>query len=124
MSNRIFKILPILIFGGIFIFVLLKVDYPNSLTSASAFQLGAFLIPIFLTLTFALNFVIGFLFISAAISLSLTIILLLNALNSLNVVTAVITIIAIYLLVNYLQKIRKNTIFHSFKSRGKLTKKL
>lgn len=95
MPTSFLKILPALIFWGIFIFVIFQVPYPESLTQATFFQILAFFIPLFLALTFTL---------SATISLGIVFLLLLKSLNALNFVSVILIIVAVGLLLSYFKK--------------------
>lgn len=83
------KIFPVLIFVGVFIFVIFYVPYPESLTQASLWQILAFFIPLFLALTFTL---------SAPIALGIVFLALLKALDALNFVSAALVIAVVVLL--------------------------
>ena len=101
--SKLIKIFLPVIFWSIFAYVLLKVDYPDNPTTASAFQILSFFLPLLLALTFSLNI---FLRLSPSLLLSsgLIILLALKALDSLNFVSASLTIIAILLLLSYFKK--------------------
>ncbi len=102
------KVLTVLIFTSIFIYVLFNVPYPNSLTSATVFQLTAFFMPLFLSLTFTTNLFLKSLPSSVFISLGLILLLILQGLDSLNLVTGLLTIIAVYLLLSYFKKAKSH----------------
>lgn len=101
------KIIQALIFWGIFIYVVLQVPYPKSLTQATTFQLLSFFTPLFLALTFTLNLFLNSFFLSASVSLGIIFLLFLKALDTLNFVSAGLTIIAVGLLLSYFGKVRK-----------------
>ena len=98
------------VFWGIFGMVILKVSYPNTLTSANALQLLSFFIPLFLALTFSLNILLNFMPRSIAISFGLIILLILKSLGSLNFVSTILTLVAVFLLFSYFKKRSKLTI--------------
>lgn len=98
MSKIVLKIIPALFFWGIFIFVALKVPYPESLTQANIVQLLAFFVPLFLALSITLNIFF---------SLGLIFLLILQALDSLNIVTGALTAVAAYLLFSYFRTKRR-----------------
>lgn len=52
------KLLPIFLFGIIFIIVITQVTPPTSLSSDSIFQLGLFFIPLLLFFFFSLNLIV------------------------------------------------------------------
>lgn len=89
MPKLFLKIIPALIFWGIWILVIFYVPYPESLTQASLWQILAFFIPLFLALTFTL---------SAPIALGIVFLTLLKALDALNFVSAALIITAVALL--------------------------
>lgn len=89
------KIIPALIFWGIWILVIFYVPYPESLTQASLWQILAFFIPLFLALTFTL---------SAPVALGIVFLTLLKALDTLNFVSAILIIVAVGLLLSYFKR--------------------
>lgn len=101
------KVVQALIFWGIFVYVVLQIPYPESLTGATAFQLLSFFIPLFLTLTFTLNLFLNSSFLSASVSLGIIFLLFLKALDTLNFVSAGLTIIAVVLLLSYFRKAKR-----------------
>ena len=100
----ILKAIPASISWGIFILVIFKVPYPNTLTQANAFQLLAFFVPLFLALTFSFNMVLNFYPHSLSLSFGIIILLVLKALGSLNFVSAILTLLAVFLLFSYFKK--------------------
>jgi len=108
MFNFLLKILPGLISWGIFIFVIIDVPYPNSITSANIIQISSFFLPLFLALIFSLNIFFKKILLSSLISLGLVCVLILKALDSLNLVTVILTTVSIYLLVSYFRKSKKS----------------
>jgi|SRR3989344_5911284 len=100
----IFLLVPVFISWGIFIYVVLKVAYPESLTSANTFQIFSFFSSLFLSLSFTINLIVRFMLKSIIISFGLILLLVLRALNSLNLVSFALTIIAFGLLLSYLKK--------------------
>lgn len=101
MPRIILKIIPALILWGIFIFIVLNVPYPESITQASFVHIALFFISLYLALAFTF---------STLISLGLIILLFLQALDSLNVVTGILTIIAIGLFISYFKKIKRKNL--------------
>ncbi len=104
------KVILVLFFGAIFIFVVLQVPYPETLTQASLIQILAFFIPLFLASVFTLNIFLRNTFSSGSISLGTIFIFILMALDSLNMVTSALTIIAVALLISYFRKIGKRSL--------------
>lgn len=104
------KIIPVLIFWGIFAMVILKVPYPETLSQASLFQLSAFFIPLYLALSLTFNIFLKNIFISGSISLGLVFLLILKALQSLNLVTGILIIVATYLLISYFRKANRKSL--------------
>lgn len=110
------KVIPVLVCWGIFVYALLQIPYPNSLTQATAWQLLSFFIPLFLALTFTLNLFLKFYLSSSSISLGIIFLLFLKALDTLSFVSAGLTIIAVGLLLSYFRKAkRKNKLTISSK---------
>ncbi len=101
--------------------VLVYIPYPESLTSATPFQILIFFIPLFLALTFTLNLFFKFVFSSASISLGIVFLLLLKALDALNFVSAALTIVAVGLLLSYFKKERGKRHLTSVSKISKLT---
>lgn len=116
MLKFILKIIPALFLWGIFIFVVLKIPYPQSLTQANLTQLGLFFIPLYFALTSTLNIFLKNIFISSSISLGLILLLILKALDSINIVTAILIIIMVALLVSYFSKKNKRQNLNPIKS--------
>src|SRR3989344_7793481 len=105
----IFALVPMLISWGIFIYVVLKIPYPETLTSANIFQIFSFFTSLFLSLSFTINLLLHFMFKSIIISFGIILILVLKALNSLNFVSFILTVIAFGLLLSYLKKSKRLT---------------
>ena len=101
MAQLLLKIISALIFWGIFIYVILYVQYPESLTQASVNQLLYFFIPLFLGLTFTINLILKSIISCITISFGIITLLILKALDSLNIATVGLTVIAIGLLFSY-----------------------
>lgn len=97
-------VLPI-IFWSIFAYVVLRVDYPDNITSATFFQLSIFLITLFFALIFTINLFLNLTF-SISITLGMVILLILKSLDSLNFVSAILTIIALWLMCGSLAPIK------------------
>lgn len=104
------KLIPIIFCWGGFIFVIMKVPYPESLTAANFTQLAPFIFFLFLALSLTLNIFLRNIFISGSISLGLIFLLILKALDSFNLVTGSLVTVVMYLLISYFSKIRKRNL--------------
>lgn len=104
MLKLLYKLLPVLIFWGIFAYVILQIPYPNSLTQATPLQLLAFFISLFLAIIFTLNIFLSFFPLSLSLTIALIFLLILKALDSLNLVTGVLILIVVWLLFSYFKK--------------------
>lgn len=124
MFKFLIKIVPILIFWGIFGYVILQVPYPESITQANPQQLLFFFIPLFLAIALTLNTFLKNIFSSLSITLGLIFLLILKALDSLNLVTGILTVISVGLLVSYFRKMNRRgpSINSGFKNLTKLPK--
>lgn len=100
------RIIPAIFFWGTFVFVVLQVPYPETITQASMQQLLAFFVSLILAITLTVNIILKNIYLSASFSLGLIFLLILKALDSLNIVTAILTIIATALLVSYFRKVK------------------
>lgn len=118
---NLLKIIIAFIFWAIFIYVILQVPYPESITQANPIQLLSFFLSLFLAIIFTLNILSKNIFISISISLVLIISLFLKALDSLNLVTVSLIAVPIGLLISYFRKIKQS--FSSSKKKS-LTKGL
>lgn len=98
------KVLPVLFFAGLFVFVVYQITPPASFTSASIFQMGIFFLPLLLFLVFLLNFFLNFFLRSVIFGVGLIILLILKGLDALNPVSFGLTVIAIFLLSRSLRK--------------------
>lgn len=98
------KIIPTLIFGVIFILVILNITPPQTFTTATIFQILLFFIPLLFFLTSALNLVFNFYLKSFVVSLGIILLLVLKALDFINILTIGITILAIVLLIKSFKK--------------------
>lgn len=110
MSYVLTKILPAMLFWGIFIFVIFTVPYPQTLIQAEKSQLFSFFIPLFLGLTFSFNVFFKNLFLSVSVSLGIISLLILKALDTLNTVTTVLVIITSGLLISYFKKTKRSNL--------------
>ena len=99
---------PALVSLAIFIYVILQVPYPDSLTSANAFQIFSFFTSLFLVLSFTINIFLQFTLRSIIISFSLILLLVLQALHSLNIVSFALNLIAFGLLLSYIKKPKRS----------------
>lgn len=104
MFKIIQKIILGLLFWGGFIFVVLNVPYPDSLTQANLNQVIPFFASLFLVLLLTFNIFLKNIFISFSISLGVILFLILQALDSLNLVTGILIIISAGLLISYFKK--------------------
>ena len=102
--------IPALFFWAIFIFVILLIPYPDSITQANFQQLFFFFTTLFCAIIFTLNIFLKNVFLSASIALGLNFVLILKALDSLNLVTGILTIISVGLLVSYFKKIKRRSL--------------
>lgn len=93
------KLIPVFFFAGIFALVLWQIQPPQSLTSATIFQILLFFIPLFLLFTCIINIYFDFFIRSIIIGLGITILLIFKSLEMLNIVSVVLTISAIIFLV-------------------------
>lgn len=118
---NLLKIIIAFIFWAIFIYVILQVPYPESITQTNPIQLLSFFLSLFLAIIFTLNILSKNIFISISISLVLIISLFLKALDSLNLVTVSLIAVPIGLLISYFRKIKQS--FSSSKKKS-LTKGL
>lgn len=100
---KVLKIILPIIFWITFFIVVLKVDYPANITTASIFQLSSFFIPLFLALIFSINIFFN-IFFSICIAFGIIILLILKSLDSLNIVSASLVIIAVLLIASYFKK--------------------
>ncbi len=107
MPKIIFKIIPALIFWGIFIFAIFKVPYPESLAQANLGQMGLFFVPLFLALIFTINIFFRNILCSFSIALGIAFLLILKALDSLNIVTGLLILISVGLLLSYFKRARR-----------------
>jgi hypothetical protein len=98
------KFIPIIFFGGIFIFVVLGIKPPISFTQASFSQILLFFTPLFLFFIFFLNLFFNFFIRSLIISLGLIFILIFKALDLLNFVSILFTTLAIIFLIASFKK--------------------
>ncbi len=102
------KLFPSLLFGGILIYVVLKVPYPETLTQANLIQIISFFGSLCLLMIFFLNFFLKNIFLSSSITLGLIFLLILKALDALNLVTGSLVLIAVGLLASYFLKGRRS----------------
>ncbi len=115
------KSIPVLFYWGIFIFTLLQIPYPQTLTQSDTKQLLLFFIPLSLALIFTFNLFLKNIFLSFSISLGLIFLLILKALDALNSVTSMLILIAVGLLVSYFYKTKRENLTNHSKI-PKLTK--
>lgn len=103
------KVIPVLIFWAIFVYVVLQIPYPENITQADLYQLVLFFIPLYLAFSFTLNIFLKNIFISATIAIGAIFLLVLKALDSLNLVTGILTIVSVVLLISYFRKIKRRS---------------
>lgn len=115
MPKIILKAIFALICWGIFIFVVLNIPYPESLTQANFTQIIPFFASLYLTLVFTVNILFKNILFSASVCLGVIFLLILKALASLNIVTGILIIIATYLLASYFRKARRKGITKQLK---------
>lgn len=101
MRKLLLKFILVLLFWVIFGFVVLYVPYPDSITQASVFQLGAFFISLLLAILFSLHLLLKSWVICSIISVGLVLLLILKALNILTFVTLGLTLLASGFLISY-----------------------
>lgn len=104
------KLIPAIIFWGIFVLVIFKVPYPEIFTEASPQQLLSFFIPLFLALSLTINLFVKNIPASLSISLGIIFLLSLKAVESLNLVTGILILVTVGLLVSYFMKITKRNL--------------
>ena len=102
-----FKFIPAVICWAIFIYVVIQIPYPETITQANFIQLFAFFVPLSLSLALTLNIFLKNIFISTFVSLGIIFSLFLKALDSLNLVTGVLILISVGLFISYFKKIKK-----------------
>lgn len=110
MIKIITKILPIALLWGIFVYVVLQIPYPLSLTQSNILQLFSFFIPLFFALSLTINLFLKNIFSSASIALGLIFLLILKALDSINLVTTTLTVLAAALLISYFRKAKNQSL--------------
>ena len=98
------KIIPALIFWGIFLYVIFQVPYPKTLKEANLIQLLSFFTPLFLALIFTLDLFLRFIFRSILISFTVIILLVLKDLDALGLIASGITLIVLILSLIYFKK--------------------
>lgn len=104
------KIAPGLLFWIIFIVVIFKVPYPESLTQANLIQAISFFTSFYLAIAFSLNIFLKNILLSFSISLGFIFLLILKALDSLNFVTAALILLAIALFISYFRKTKQSNL--------------
>lgn len=110
MQRLIRKLVPVILFWGIFIFVVLQVPYPKSLIQIQIIQLMSFFIPLILALIFTINLFVRNFYLSCSLSLGLVSLLILKALDTLNLVTSALIIVTVGLLISYFRKIKRGSL--------------
>lgn len=116
--SKIFPKIIVLVLWVVFLLIVLKVPYPETITQANLIQLLGFFIPLFIAITFSLNLLIKNILMSASLSLGLVFILIVKSLDTLNMITAVLIISAVTLLLSYF----KDNKGKNLTKRGKIPK--
>lgn len=114
------KIIPALVCWSFFIYTILQVPYPETITQANTYQILLFFATLFFALIFTLNIFLQNIIISVFISLGVIFLLSLKALDSLNIITALLVIFSVGLFTSYFRK-KKRSLTNSSKI-PKLTK--
>lgn len=122
--RKIFILLfPVVFFWGIFIYIVLTVPYPESLTQANLNQIIPLFASLYLAIAITVNVFLKNFLSSLSIALGVILLLVLMALNSLNIVTGILTLISIALLYSYFRKRQKSSLTKHTKM-PKLTKQI
>ncbi len=100
------KLLPILFYGSIWGMVIYFVEPPASWPSATTTQILSFFIPLLLTVTFLINFILNYLPHSFIAALGILLMLVLYAINQLTAITAGIIILITTLLIKIFPRVR------------------
>ncbi len=101
------KILPALVFWGVFAFVVWQLPYPDSLISVNRIQVLLFFIPLYLAIIFSINLLLKNFLSSGSLSLGLIFLLILKALDSFNIVTVALTVLATGLFISYFRNTKR-----------------
>lgn len=109
------KLIPSVIFWGMFGYVLMQIPYPQSFSQASPIQLLYFFASLFLSITFTLNIFLNFILLSSSVTVGIILLLILRAMELLNIVTTIMVLIAVGLLFSYFRKIKKRKLTLSSK---------
>lgn len=110
MASIFTKMIPGIFFWGSFIFIVLKVPYPENFSQANIVQMLAFFIPLYLALSLTLNIFLINIFIASSITLGLIFLLILKALDSFNLVTVALVAVIMYLLISYFRKGKRSSL--------------
>ncbi|MFH0937648.1 MAG: hypothetical protein V1808_05160 [Candidatus Daviesbacteria bacterium] len=105
--RKFWPVLPTLLFGLIFIYVLFQIQPPLSLTTASFSHVAFFFIPLFFLITFILNILFQFLIRSLVLSFGLILILVFQSLGALNILSLTLVILATILIAKSFKKPQK-----------------
>lgn len=113
---KLFPKIILLFFSWIlFIVVIFKVDYPQSLAQATPFQLLTFFTSLFLGLTSTIYLALMRLLPSLVFSTGIILLLLLKALGVLNIATGIIAIIAVFLVAGSFRKTKSSSLTYRSK---------
>jgi hypothetical protein len=85
----------------VFILVIIFVDYPKTLPTATTVQLIAFFLPFFLSISLTINLIFKNLPSSMAFSLGIILLLILKTLQAINSLSVILILLAIVLLISY-----------------------
>lgn len=110
MPKIILKIIPTLLFWGIFIFIVFNIPYPESLVQANFSQIAPFFIFLFLALTLTFNLFLKNIFLSLLIAFCLILLLILKALDSLSLITIILVLAATGLFFSYFRKGKRDNL--------------
>jgi len=126
MIKLLIKLVPVILFWGIFVFTVLRIPYPDTIIQANISQLLSFFIPLFLALSLTINLFFKNIFLSASISLGLVSLLILKALDSLNFVTGILIMVTVVLLISSFRKTGRSNLtkFPKIPTLTKLRKKI
>lgn len=101
------KSVAVILFWGVFIFIVFNIPYPENLAQANLSQLVLFFTALYLATTLTINLFLKNIFQSLSVTLGLIFLLILKALDSLNIVTGLLILITIGLLFSYFKKTKR-----------------
>lgn len=103
------KLLPVLLFGGLFLAIIYLTSAPKSWFEASVTQILSFFLPLLLFLSFLIDLKLNNLVKSFTVALGVMVLLVLKSIDQLNLVTLALTIIATFLLSSSFKDLRLTT---------------